>query len=587
MAMFFPKGIKVAGCNNINDQNVQINPIALAHPIKAALKTGFVSMSIYSPNGTNKITIGNKSFLQYSSEGGLRLDRLPSDRPFIKSFNYTFQDGCLVDVVVVDSSGGNFRNFYESSIITSECPDLKNPNPKNKKPPVNLIEIDFGWYYVDCDNVIDRFSLQDVKGITFVPATAQGGNKEDDAENPFDRGTNFLKCLVKKIEVENENGFWVYKLTLLNLGLATELNSVAKSDSNKHATGSDDQKVKMLSAFNNALKECNIEIKNTGEAAAGMFKVENQNPQQNNNVGTINIDKKLIQKKFQSSDGNWRGPLGVWNTNDLHKYDYIRTYMNSFVTDEKKGTFFVTDSTTNKPYLLMLEDIRKSKDQKKQLCEMPLATYIVNGGDETPVLSFNPKLEFIPIRSINTAGPSIDRAAGENKDQFNKKSGKFGEGVETKYQVGSDLFNFRAPSIIQGKELEAQRKNATANQIYEIRHPLEVDLVIIGDPSYASTIHVLNEFIFIVYINAYSIGSEGKECEWDNIDTNNGALVGSNINPIFTRKDYMIKGVTHTIDENGNYTTTLRVTSTMVNPIEKNEDPDPNNNGNDEDEEDF
>ena len=584
MAIVFPKGIKVTGCDNINDRNINVNPIALAHPIKAALKTGFVEMTIYSSvNNNNKrksITIGNKSYIDY-------VEGSSQDRPFIKSFNYTFQDGCLVEIVVIDTSGGQFRSFYQSAITTSEC---QNINDK-KTDPVSLIEINFGWYYVDCGNNVYSFSLEDIDPITFVPATAQGqgANKEDNAEIPFKKGprSNFLRCLVKKIEVENENGFWVYKLTLLNLALAAELNSVAKSDSNKQSTGSDDQKVKMLDAFNNALKDCNVKITATDLPSAGMFKVENQNPQQNNNVGIIKSDKKLIQKKFQSSDGNWRGPLGVWNTNDLHKYDYVRTYMNSFVTDEKKGTFFVTDATTDKPYLLMLEDIRKSRDQKKQLCERPMATYIVNAGDDTPVLSFNPKLEFIPIRSINTAGPSVDRAAGENKDQFNKKTGKFGEGVETKYQVGSDLFNFRAPSIIQGKELEAQRKNATANNIYEVRHPLEVDLVIIGDPNYASTIHVLNQFLFIIYLNPYGIGSDKPECQWDNLSAANASLVGSPVNPIFTRKDYMIKGVTHTIDENGNYTTTLRVSTTMVDPMQKKEDPEPNNNGDDEDEEDF
>ena len=97
----------------------------------------------------------------------------------------------------------------------------------------------------------------------------------------------------------------------------------------------------------------------------------------------------------------------------------------------------------------------------------------------------------------------------------------------------------------------------------------------------------MNQFLFIIYLNPYGIGSDKPECQWDNLSAANASLVGSPVNPIFTRKDYMIKGVTHTIDENGNYTTTLRVSTTMVDPIQKKEDPEPNNNGDDEDEEDF
>jgi hypothetical protein len=202
-----------------------------------------------------------------------------------------------------------------------------------------------------------------------------------------------------------------------------------------------------------------------------------------------------------------------------------------------------------------------TEDEIKTACaNNKIPTYVVNAGDDTPVISFNPKLEIIPVDAIDTASSTVDSGQGQSKQEFDDNIKR---GIETFYATPSDNFNFRAPKSLKGKELFAIGKNSSATDIFEVRHPIEADLVIIGDPSFSSFVTVMGTYINIIYLNPYSIGSDGQSCEWDNSflesDGLRSYLVGSKVNKYLSRNDYMIKGCTHTIDEQGNYTTTLRV----------------------------
>lgn len=560
----------------VNKYACQGTPISIAYPYDSYLKTGFVELifghdDFEKGGGAKRITIGNKSYIEYMQGGnetflgkGATATKT-LDRPFIKDFNYSYTDGCKIEATIVDVNGGKFKTFFES-IPGKDC--AVDPGPF-------LVLCNFGWIYVDQNGNKRIFDLSTAQTVTIL------GDEQEPPVDPFaqDRTTSYyLNFLIQKIDLETKDGFWIYKLTMLDVTIGDQIGGKTKQ-----VFGTEQNKVSLQSASDGVMKNtgCKIEAGATVETKRSvMFATAVQPPNIFSSDQGVTYNPSLAQKvikrfKFAASDGGgYEGPKSIYNTDGLAGMDAIRTWCNSVVTEKGNGMFFMMDCRSRRPFLYVVEDTFNDNNKegcvsnKKSRC--PLITYVVNGGNSSSVLAFSPKIELIPTNAIAGQGPNAN--AGNNNQPRDVKNGnvmpgKCGEknnekgfGVETFLAVPSANLNFRAPKIANDKEFEALWANSEASKITEIAAPFEADLTIIGDPWYASPVSMFGTFISIIYLEPYAVGGYGGlGCDY--------ALTGSSVNPYFSRSNYIINGVVHNIDEKGSFTTVLKVSTSVPEEI--------------------
>jgi hypothetical protein len=557
----------------VNKYSCPGTPISIAYPYDSYLKTGFVEL-IFGYNefenggGTAKrITIGNKSYIEYiqggrdSFLGKASTATRVLDRPFIKDFNYSFVDSCKIEATIVDVNGGKFRTFFES-IPGKDC--AVDPSPLT-------VLCNFGWIYVDQFGNKKVFDLSTSQTITIL------GDEQNPPVDPFsaDRSTSYyLNFLIQKIDLETENGFWVYKLTMVDLTLGSQIGSKSKE-----TFGTEQNKSNLQNAIDNTIKSTNCKIESGSKAdnkPSFMFATAVRPPNVSGNSEGVAYNPALAQKvikkfKFASSDGGGsEGPNSIYNTDGLTGMDAARTWCNSVVTEKGNGMFFMMDCRSRRPFLYIVEDT--FNDNNKEGCattqksQCPLITYVVNGGNSSSVLSFSPKIELVPVNAMASPGPNAN-AANNNQPKdvkdgnkipgkCNEKNDQKGFGVETFVAVPSANLNFRAPKIANDKEFEALWANSEASKITEVASPIEADLKIIGDPWYASPLSIVGTFISIIYLEPYAIGGyENLGCDY--------ALTSSSVNPYFSRSNYYVSGIVHSINDKGQFETVLKVSSAI------------------------
>jgi hypothetical protein len=562
----------------VNKYSCPGTPISIAYPYDSYLKTGFVELIFgykqFESGGTAKrITIGNKSYTEYKAGGAEDfLGRGATatktlDRPFIKDFNYSFVDGCKIEATIVDVNGGKFRTFFES-LPGKDC--SIDPTPFN-------VLCNFGWIYVDKFGSKKIFDLSTAQTITIL------GDEESPPIDPFDsdkRTSYYLNFLIQKIDLETKDGFWIYKLTMLDLTLGSQI-----GNKSKETFGTEQNKVSFYEAITNTIKAtgCKVEAgTNVDGKPAFMFATSVRPPNVFNTNQGGSYDPSLAQKvikrfKFAASDGGgYEGPNSIYNTDGLTGMDAVRTWCNSVVTEKGNGMFFMMDCRNRRPFLYIVEDTFNDNNKdgcvQTQKSSCPLITYVVNGGNASSVLSFSPKIELVPVNAMASLGPNAN-AANNNQPKDVKDGkvipGKCGEknnekgfGVETFVAVPSANLNFRAPKIANDKEFEALWANSEASKITEVASPLEADLTIIGDPWYASPLSIVGTFISVIYLEPYAIGGyEGLGCDY--------ALTASSVNPYFSRSNYFVSGVIHNIDDKGTFTTVLKLSSAIPENLKK------------------
>ncbi len=556
----------------VNKYSCPGTPISIAYPYDSYLKTGFVEL-IFGYNDfanggkAKRITIGNKSYIEYiqgGPESFLGKTANPTtilDRPYIKDFNYSFVDSAKIEVTIIDVNGGKFRTFFES-LPGKDCSIDVSPF---------TVLCNFGWIYVDQFGNKRVFDLSTAQTVTIL------GDEQDPPIDPFsaDRGTSYyLNFLIQKIDLETKDGFWIYKLTMLDLTLGAQLGSKTKEN-----FGTEQNKSNLANALQNT-------IANTGCKVESGTKVDNKpsfmfatavrppNLFSGNEGGAYDpsLAQKVIKRfKFAPSDGGgFNGPSSIYNTDGLTGMDAARTWCNSVVTERGNGMFFMMDCRSRRPFLYIVEDTFNDNNKdgcaRTQKGTCPLITYVVNGGNSSSVLGFAPKIELVPTNAMASIGPNAN-AANNNQPKDVKdgnvmpgkcadKNKEKGFGVETFLAVPSANLNFRAPKIANDKEFEALWANSEASKITEVAAPFEADLTIIGDPWYASPLSIFGTFISIIYLEPYAVGGyAGLGCDY--------AITSSSINPYFSRSNYFVNGVVHNIDDKGSFTTTLKVSTAV------------------------
>lgn len=441
------------------------------------------------------ITVGNKS---RPGKGNTAV---------IKSMEYGASEGMGVTLEIFDEEGGNFTKSF----------DMINKGLGELGKEISGFELDFGWIIEKSCGDLPNIQKLTVKGIHGHP----------------------ISLLPIKMNVIYEGGKIKYVLE------AQDLISRVGEVRHECNIGTDDKKVSLKDAIRIFMKE---------HLPPPMIDVEFTKQD-----GT--------EWNFSNSDGGPNGPKSVWPTCQQNKLATLRRWIAPLRTESGKGILFQWKGTAKKEQppveggtLILLEDPTPDRCQQDiNLCNNNIATYIINGGNESPVLSFNPSVNWTFAASASAGGGSSPNS-GDAAKQDGKTNcpgdpgtagGKDAAGIGTAPVADSGTSNWRAGEQQAKENAESNTAHQEANAARELLSPIEAELKIIGDPKYVFPVEVLSKQISLLVINPYHLReTDVNGCpSW---------LAEPVCNPVFSNKGWTIMGVNHQIRE-GSYVTTLKL----------------------------
>lgn len=258
------------------------------------------------------------------------------------------------------------------------------------------------------------------------------------------------------------------------------------------------------------------------------------------------------------------GIKSVWQANELPLLSTLRNWLSVIRTKAGKGIFFMYDPTEEKPKLIIQEDTKCGNGENCD-CDGVIASYIVNGGNCSPVISFKPTIKWI-FDGGGYGGHSGSSKSGEFKsaevDPETKPKEASGSGVET--PARSELNYQISPGDVAKVTKDSESAHTTANKDFDYSQSITGELTIIGDSSYHSFVQNVARFVSILVLSPYAIqSSEEGACTW---------IASPNINTTLSNRKWMIKGASHEI-EAGKFITKLTVQLAMPNGELKATDP--------------
>jgi len=286
--------------------------------------------------------------------------------------------------------------------------------------------------------------------------------------------------------------------------------------------------------------------------------------------------------KFKPKEGDKAGVLSVWNTNRQSLLDFYREISLFFETVNKKGWWFAYDNgSCGFPNIWLVEDRNNNICIGENKLEVTgtILTYIVNGGDCSPVIKFNPSFNSVPLQNNITEGekgknnlglgamsPSaVSSKSAQVSDCYTDASGKIRKkiannnnsatGMLASVSLASEVLNFFSPSLITTNLVDAiyshAKTEAGDGNAMALFAPIKATLEIHGDPFWANSFNLFkNCFIRIIFINTYCIINKGngEGCEF---------LQGPRCNDRFSGI-YKVGSARHSINA-GSYVTSLEL----------------------------
>lgn len=278
-----------------------------------------------------------------------------------------------------------------------------------------------------------------------------------------------------------------------------------------------------------------------------------------------NAEDPPVKVDFINRDGgelmfeiNPEGIEAVWKSNELPLLSVIRNWVSTIKTVNKLGVYFKYDpSKITGPRLIIHEDDSCKPDEICN-CEGSEKSFIVNGGNCSPVIEFSPEIEW-----ILDAGGFGGISGGGNSGQLvkNKEDPKLSpienSGSGNAQALPSE-YDYTIPQEARPVLLEkTTAAQTTANKPFDQARSIKGDLSIIGNIEYANLLESVGRYVSITVISPFSIGSPGS----NNCDV---WLANPPLNKILSNKKWMIMGVDHQI-EAGKYITKLSVSLPVPN----------------------
>lgn len=273
--------------------------------------------------------------------------------------------------------------------------------------------------------------------------------------------------------------------------------------------------------------------------------------------------KMVCNAGFKENNG--KGPKHCWRGNAANKLETAKKWISGWVTDKDKIFEMQYDATVDGGSIIFMEKPTKECNEgpDESLC---IGTYIVNGGNDTPVIEFNPRIkwDFGPVGANggNMATNTIeDQNTPNNKSQGIKKC----PNLSRNGNKGAGQVISTPPTDvhkdIKGKEATSTNNDANSKQLLQdgihiMDNGIMADMVIVGDPRFPMQYEgvIDGKTVAIAFVNPFHIMPSGGACgDW---------LAKPPCNAILSQKDWFIQKVNHRI-EGGTYTTSLalRLTS--------------------------
>jgi hypothetical protein len=443
----------------------------------------------------------------------------PNNHAVIKSFQYGSSDGNGAEVEIYDEEGGEFDLFVNKMVkVLDDANDFG-------------CSVEWGWITADCN-----------------------GNKQ------LGPHSSLHYFLILSVDIHYAAGGITFKLELQDLMeplFETRSNDVFNNMTLKDA-------IRELFQEKANPRIPSVLFKRVTPGAGGT------NPCNNLNSEPVGGQAGNPASLGNLQDFNFKGPLedtapdAPWECKNQTPLAAVRDWLRDKLTDADKGTIIFWNSCSPTPELIILEDPLPKcwSDLAAEQCSRSIGTYLVNGGNNSPVLSFDPQIKFNFAAAAragagqDTQTTEGDRTAPANpcpEDQPNMNP--VGSGDTTYVQMTEPFNQIYGPGNLR-LAIRGVAANERANKTYE---NIEAELRIQGDPTLDNPYAIKVKTVSLVVINPFHLrtaggntivsGSFGNCPEW---------LVGPPCNQILSNKNWFIRGVSHEIKE-GSFTTTLKL----------------------------
>jgi hypothetical protein len=387
------------------------------------------------------------------------------------------------------SFGAEFEIIDVGGTMYRQIIHAINKTVANQKGESRLISFDFGWVVKKCDGSVELKNAKSFAGSTFHGYVAQ-------VETTFEGNNVKMKLVVSCPSFS------------------------AKEVPQNTSEGSQDSPVSLKDAIRGMFlnKEPSysvVEFRSKDDDGTGGFK----------------------PLAFKNSDGGPDGPKASWPMNQQSTLAAARSWLNSLATNNEKGVQLLFDP---KNYSLVVQEDKL----KAKCCEYNIGTYIVNGGNCSPVLEFTPEVGPFVMGQKQTGAANPGSASGAGSKVGNITPGIEEAGTQAQPTIPYQDWSWRIPDDLASGVAEGIAAQYDANVLVERPQTVGGKLKIMGDPRYHSIDHTLGVRISLIVINPFHVGNT---CVW---------LTESNCNSILSNKNYMIIGFNHQIS-GGSYVTIL------------------------------
>ncbi len=282
--------------------------------------------------------------------------------------------------------------------------------------------------------------------------------------------------------------------------------------------------------------------------------VQDDPPQFNVEFVRVEKDGTRTEYKFNVEGPSKQGPEEVWKADGQNKLATIQKWLESYRTDRDKGIIALWDgSKSDGGTLVLMEDVQPTLDETVNDCDLTtnVGTYIVNGGECSPVISFTPKINYIAnFSSFGSGGNAGGALTGKTVE-------KTQSGLQTpETGILQSIPPSKNSRSVYGKEAaveteKSQNAHLRASLLTKAAGGITAELRVQGDPrpEYLNPKTMQGKTLSLVVVNPYHLFGEEGCGDW---------LAIPGCNEVLSNKRWEIKGVEHSIKE-GSFTTTLNI----------------------------
>jgi hypothetical protein len=270
-------------------------------------------------------------------------------------------------------------------------------------------------------------------------------------------------------------------------------------------------------------------------------------------------------KEGGTGENAGKGPKFVWKGNAANKLETARSWIGPWVTDQDKTFVLVYETLVDGGEIIFWERPVFDCDEvtSEAFC---LGTYIVNGGADSPVIEFNPRIKWgfaglpanggnVPVATVEDVASPQNKAQGVKHCIMQSRTNQKGAGQVISITT-PDVSRAVDGDKATGVAMDGQAKQIIQDSIFIMDSGIMADMTIVGDPTLPTQMDgvIQGKTIAIAFVNPFHLlPSSGKCGDW---------LASPPCNEVLSNKNWLIMKMNHRI-EGGTYTTsfTLRCLS--------------------------